>query len=273
MRGASAPAGSDGSTAGQKVRQVELHRHVAGNYRLRYDAAPSIVFQRFWNAEILSLLPDPIPSPVLDNGCGAGILLCDLAARCDTVYGLDLSAEMLEQARHRAPEVDLREGDLENLPYPDGFFATVVCRGSLHHVPSRQDAVAEINRVLSPGGMLVMTEPSNEFFLVRWARGLLYRCSSKFDQGDRGFTRREIEQLLRGVGLEPVVFKRFGYLSYLISGFPDVLPLILYIPGNVLLTRTLIRIDRFLSKVPGLNICSFHLIGLARKPSVADQRS
>ena len=45
--------------------------------------------------------------------------------------------------------VEVREGDLEALPYPDGFFGTVVCRGSLHHVPSREKAFAETVDVLT----------------------------------------------------------------------------------------------------------------------------
>lgn len=263
-------AESNDPVSRQKARQIELHRHVSQGYRLRYGTAASAVFQRFWNDEILSLLPERIDGPVLDNGCGTGILLADLKARCDSVYALDLSPEMLAQAEQKAHGVDLREGDLENLPFRDGFFRTVVCRGSLHHVPCREKAMSEIFRVLAPGGRVVMTEPSNDFSLVRWSRAILYRYSAKFDRGDRGFTRREMERLLTGSGLEPVIFKRFGFLSYLICGFPDVLPIILYLPGSVPFTRLLTRVDRFLSKIPGFRVCSFHLIGLARKPAASD---
>ena len=256
--------------AGHKAREVELHRHVAEGYRLRYGTPFSSVFQQFWNEELLAMLPDRIAAPALDNGCGTGILLPDLMARCDTVHAVDLSPDMLAQARLRAPEIaDLREGDLENLPYPEAYFRTVICRGSLHHVPSREKALVEAYRVLAPGGLLALTEPSDDFALVRWSRAALYRFSSKFDEHDRAFTRRETESLLRATGFELLAFKRFGFLSYLFCGFPDVLPVILYLPGQVPLTRLLVRADRFLSRVPGVRVASFHLMALARKPEKA----
>jgi ubiquinone/menaquinone biosynthesis C-methylase UbiE len=189
------------------------------------------------------------------------------------VHALDLSPDMLAQARERAPGVrELREGDLEALPYPDGFFRSVICRGSLHHVPSREKAFAEAWRVLAPGGVMALTEPSDDFFLVRWARAMLYRFSSRFDEHDRAFTRAEVERLFAQHGFEPVAFKRFGYVSYLISGFPDVFPLILYLPGKVALTKGLVSIDRIVSRIPGLRVTSFHLMALARKPAAPAAR-
>lgn len=258
-----------------KAREIELHRHVAEGYRLRYGTPFAAIFQKFWNEELLALLPERIEGPALDNGCGTGILLPDLTARCDAVYAVDLSPDMLAQARERVGREggargaclkELKEGDLEALPFPDGFFRTVICRGSLHHVPSRERAFSEACRVLAPGGLFALTEPSDDFPPVRWARGALYRASSKFDEHDRAFRRREVEDLLASSGFEPLAFKRFGYLSYLISGFPDVLPIILYLPGQVPLTRLLVRIDRFLSRVPGVRVASFHLMALARRP-------
>ena len=257
--------------ADHKAREIELHRHVAEGYRLRYGTPFAPIFQQFWNDELLALLPERVPAPALDSGCGTGILLPDLTARCDAVYAVDLSPDMLAQARSRAAGrasmKDLLEGDLESLPFDDGFFGTVICRGSLHHVPSREKAFAEAWRVLAPGGLFALTEPSDDFLPVRWARRALYHFSAKFDEHDRAFTRREVEALLLSSGFELVEFKRFGYFSYLISGFPDVLPVILYMPGRVALTRLLVRIDRFVSRIPGVRVAAFHLMALARKPA------
>src|SRR5258705_8558835 len=111
-----------------------------------------------------------------------------------------------------------------------------------------------------------LTEPSDDFLPVRWARAALYSVSSKFDEHDRAFRAREVTSLFIQTGFEPVSFKRFGYLSYMFCGFPDVLPIILWLPGQVGLTRALVSVDRFLSRVPGLRVASFHLMALARKP-------
>ena len=84
--------------------------------------------------------------------------------------GIDLSPAMLERARERARElgmeVDLREGDAQDLPLPDGSFDTVVCTLSLCNVPDDRKAVAEMKRVLKPGGRLLLLDH------VRAASGL-----------------------------------------------------------------------------------------------------
>jgi ubiquinone/menaquinone biosynthesis C-methylase UbiE len=84
--------------------------------------------------------------------------------------GVDLSPAMLERARKRARErgmeADLREGDAQDLPFPDESFDTVVCTHSLCNIPDDRKAVAEMKRVLRPGGRLVLLDH------VRGASGL-----------------------------------------------------------------------------------------------------
>lgn len=84
--------------------------------------------------------------------------------------GIDLSPAMLERARKRARElgmdVDLREGDAQDLPFPDGSFDTVVCTLALCNVPDERRAVAEMKRVLTASGRLLLLDH------VRAASGL-----------------------------------------------------------------------------------------------------
>lgn len=76
--------------------------------------------------------------------------------------GIDLSEEMLTIARRRAHElgrqVELRQGDAQALPFPDATFDTVVCAFSLCSIPDDRKAVAEMRRVLRPGGRLVLID-------------------------------------------------------------------------------------------------------------------
>ncbi|ONF74399.1 class I SAM-dependent methyltransferase [Amycolatopsis keratiniphila] len=76
--------------------------------------------------------------------------------------GVDLSPAMLELAGVRARklglEVDLREADAQALPFPEASFDTVVCTLGLCGVPDERVAVAEMHRVLRPGGMLLLLD-------------------------------------------------------------------------------------------------------------------
>jgi SAM-dependent methyltransferase len=100
----------------------------------------------------------------LDAGCGTGAFLLPLARRLaaqgGSVVGLDLSEGTLGQARTRAREaglsVDCVLGDVEALPFEDGSFDLVLANYMLYHVPNVALAIAELRRVLRPGGTLLV---------------------------------------------------------------------------------------------------------------------
>jgi ubiquinone/menaquinone biosynthesis C-methylase UbiE len=82
-----------------------------------------------------------------------------LAAAGREVVGVDASPEMLAAARTKLPGTDLREGVLEALPVPDASVAGAVCALALSHLPRLGPAVAELARVLAPGGRLIVSNP------------------------------------------------------------------------------------------------------------------
>jgi ubiquinone/menaquinone biosynthesis C-methylase UbiE len=90
-----------------------------------------------------------------------------------TVTGVELSPAMLDIARTRAAElgreVDLREADAEDLPFADGSFDTVVCTLSLCTIPDHARAIAEMARVLRPGGRLLLLDHIGSRWWPVWA--------------------------------------------------------------------------------------------------------
>jgi SAM-dependent methyltransferase len=94
---------------------------------------------------------------LLDAGCGAGLALVLAAERGATVTGLDASAGLLEIARERLPEADLREGDLEALPFADDAFDAVTAFNSIQYAGDPTAALREIGRVARPGGRIAVT--------------------------------------------------------------------------------------------------------------------
>jgi SAM-dependent methyltransferase len=96
---------------------------------------------------------------ILDAGCGSGPLFAALRDRGAIVSGFDMSAGMLEQARRRlGPDADLRVADLADpLPFPDDAFDDVVASLVLHYLEDWGPALAELRRVLTPGGRLIVS--------------------------------------------------------------------------------------------------------------------
>jgi len=92
----------------------------------------------------------------LDLCCGQGSLTAMLSASGAQVSGLDFSPEFLRLAAKAAPDALLFEGDAANLPFDDGSFDVVVCNFGMMHLPDRARALAQINRVLRPGGKFLM---------------------------------------------------------------------------------------------------------------------
>jgi len=90
-----------------------------------------------------------------------------------TVTGVELSPAMLDIARTRAAElgreVELREADAEELPFADGSFDTVVCTLSLCTIPDHARAIAEMARVLRPGGRLLLLDHIGSRWWPVWA--------------------------------------------------------------------------------------------------------
>lgn len=93
----------------------------------------------------------------LDAACGTGALSAAAAARGADTVGMDFAAEMVAAARERHPELRFVEGDVEQLPFADASFEAAVAGFVLHHLPDAARGVAEIARVLVPGGRLAAT--------------------------------------------------------------------------------------------------------------------
>ncbi len=93
----------------------------------------------------------------LDLACGTGNYTCALAARGGYWHGIDISSEMLEQAKTKSQQVVWRRGSADALPYSDGAFAGVICTLAIHHFASLDTCFAEVFRVLNTGNFVVFT--------------------------------------------------------------------------------------------------------------------
>lgn len=99
---------------------------------------------------------------ILDIGCGTGAVLTQVLDEFTDIRacGVDLSQKMIEKAAGiLGPGVQLVVGDADDLPWKNDSFDLVVCNSSFHHFPEPIRVLNEINRVLKPGGRVIIADP------------------------------------------------------------------------------------------------------------------
>ncbi len=137
----------------------------------------------------VNALAIPKGARILEIGCGRGIALPVLSELClpTRLVGLDIDAELLAiaaehiAAEHTAAEhtdglnVELVQGDVREMPFPDGSFDVVIDFGTCYHIASPETALNEVSRVLAPGGLFCHETPLSQLMAhpVRWGGRLL----------------------------------------------------------------------------------------------------
>jgi SAM-dependent methyltransferase len=108
---------------------------------------------------------------VLDVACGTGVVSVTAARLGARVTGLDLTPELLERARENARiasvEIEFHEGDVEKLPFGDATFDVVMSQFGHIFAPRPEVAIAEMLRVLKPGGTIAFSTWPPELFVGR----------------------------------------------------------------------------------------------------------
>ncbi|MCK6445189.1 MAG: class I SAM-dependent methyltransferase [Planctomycetes bacterium] len=239
--------------------QIELHKALAPRYAYRYSFEFSRLFQDDWHAELLSHLP-PNSKRVLDLGCGTGFFLAELDEKRPGAIGLDISHAMLRVSEQYVPSARLVTADAERLPFRERSFDAIFCKGSLHHTRDHIGFLSNCRRALAKDGVLIMSEPCNDNFLIRWARFLLYKFSPHFDLGDQGFTKEGLRELYEKAGFEVTFAGRYGVFAYVLAGFPDHLGILRFVPGNVGLVKFFLKFDRWMCATRILRIFAFQVV-------------
>jgi SAM-dependent methyltransferase len=167
----------------------------------------------------------PEGSAVLDIPVGGGVALRGLRPGQGIRYvAADISPDMLERTERVAREhgvedqVELREADVEKLPFEDGEFDLVQSFAGLHCFPNPRKAVLEIARVLRPGGKFrgsVFLTGTGLRYMPAIAGGRLSGV-----MGPSG-TRADLERWLRDAGLRNVQIDLSGAIAYFEAAKPD----------------------------------------------------
>jgi demethylmenaquinone methyltransferase / 2-methoxy-6-polyprenyl-1,4-benzoquinol methylase len=168
---------------------------------------------------------DPQPGEkILDIAAGTGTSAAALAKKGAEVTALDLSAGMIAVGRERHPEITFVEGDAERLPFADDTFDAVTISFGLRNVNDPIQALAEMVRVLKPGGRVVVCEFSTpplaalrfgySTYLTRLLPGIAKLSSSNpaayeyLAESIAAWPEQQVlSQWLRGVGFTVVAYR------------------------------------------------------------------
>lgn len=154
-----------GEVEGKAEAIEEMFDRVAPRYDL-LNRVLSLGIDRYWRTRAVRLLADEQPARVLDVATGTA----DLAIKAERmlhpreVVGIDLSAEMLQYGRKKldrlglSPRISLVQGDAEDLPFPDDAFDAALVAFGVRNFEDLEAGLRDIQRVLRPGGRLVVLE-------------------------------------------------------------------------------------------------------------------
>jgi ubiquinone/menaquinone biosynthesis C-methylase UbiE len=187
-----------------------------------YDAMDHHEVNRVFVADLLAA--GARYGPVLDVGTGTAqipIELCRQHAGA-RVTAVDMAGHMLEVARDNvrragfADRIVLERCDAKRLPFGDGSFAAVMSNSIVHHIPRPEAVLAEMVRVLRPGGLLFVRDllrPEDEMALRqlvdRYAVGANAHQRQMFgDSLHAALTLAEIRDLVAGLGFDPATVRQ-----------------------------------------------------------------
>jgi ubiquinone/menaquinone biosynthesis C-methylase UbiE len=231
----------DGPPTDGTQREVNAYFDSAAGYWdrvYRGDSLQAVIYRQRQAAVLDYVQASELPadSRVLEVGCGAGHLAMELAERGLRVAGVDASPAMVDATARHAQERGLAErvtvavADAHALPFEPGDFELVVAVGLIPWLHAPETAVAEMARVLRPGGKLVLTA-DNRARLVNFTDPRLMPSLATRRLAQLGARRRRqpvsrldypssVDRLVVGSGLRPIARRTVGFGPLTFLGHP-----------------------------------------------------
>ena len=182
-----------------KQKSIKHFNNIANKYDYTLEGRTTTNYINF----LLKSIKLKYNAKVLDVACGTGLLLSSLIHLydCDT-YGIDISENMIKEAKTYYPYIKFKVSDCENIDYNNEFFDYLTVCAAFHHFPAPYKFIKEAYRLLKKGGKIYITE----MFLPNFIRVLTNCFILPFlRSGDvKIYSPKEIEKLLINAGFENI---------------------------------------------------------------------
>jgi ubiquinone/menaquinone biosynthesis C-methylase UbiE len=206
--------------AEERVRAIDLKRRLYAKEAPRYDREADMTERWLFGTEHRRWACSKATGDTLEVGIGTGLNLPHYPPNL-RITGADLSPDMLAMAVKRAKELRLRirltEADAEHLPFADRSFDTVVCTYALCSVRHVAAVIAEMHRVLRPGGRLILVDHIRSsvppIFWLQW----LWEFIPRRTKGEYSTRRPSVHVMAGGFGIEARDRLRAGIIERLVA--------------------------------------------------------
>ena len=214
------------SDLGKKEQVAKMFDTISGNYD-GLNRVISFGIDIKWRKKVLKLVAAKKPKQILDIATGTGDLAILMAeTNAEKIIGLDISAGMLEVGRKKVAQKNLNNkielvlGDSENMPFDDNSFDAITVAFGVRNFETLEKGLAEILRVLKPGGIFVILETSNPtkapfkqgyFFYTKYILPLIGKFFSK-DNAAYGYLSESASVFPYGEALNNIL-RKIGFID------------------------------------------------------------
>lgn len=221
---------------------------------------------------LLELTPDDV---FLDVGCASGHQVFAAAEKCKRAVGIDVAKDFIDAAKAHAAEngitnTEFLATDGGAIPFPDATFSKLICSEVIEHLTDPLPLLAEIKRVLKPGGTVVFTVPNLNSRGTLWKRMLYgfkeppftpmtdFSIKSLDAHGDshvKQYTLKRFRELVESAGMKPNYVGGAGYIDG-----PYIGPAILILNRFAFFRWLTFSVEKLCSSLPPLKWLSRHVV-------------